>query len=583
MNQTEQRGLFYLRDSGGRHETTPGEYVNWAQRRAHELGVTFEGMPEEIDAMIREGRSISGDLFLDYGISGNILSRKGLNGLLKEAVSNPHITHVFIPRRDRLARPDDPLDGVRLEGILRNSGVTLVFMDRVCPAQPKGKRADVAELIMAVLDYDRSGQDRRDLAQKILYAHLRLAKEGFSTGGRPPYGFRRWLVKADGTKVRDLQPGERVRMAGHHVVWLPTAEEELKIIRRILKLLKTMSASRVAEKLNKESIPSPDTGRFRTDNGVKHQVSGLWHTPTIVNIARNPLLTAVCTYGTRSMGDQLRFTPEGPRVLESNDYRVDEKPKVIRNQESDRVTAPARFDPLVDPDEHQKLLAELDKRAGTQRGKPRSKDPAKNPLGSRIFDMKCTWPMYRAPYQDSFRYTCGFYLQSSGAECEHNHVSGPIATQFVLSCIRQRLLSPTMLPKLKERLNELAKRESQEDSHTKQIQAKTAELTKVQTDIQRASRNMALAESPEQWKAMGTVFDELKQQESRLQADLAKTQSIPANADVKSEVCAALEFVEDLVARLGGGEDFEVARQIFEATNAKLFLWFAPQRSKNGP
>ena len=146
MNQPEQRGLFYLRDSGGRHETTPGEYVLWAQRRAEELEVSFEGTPEEIDAMIREGRSISGDLFLDYGISGNVLSRLGLDGLLKEAVSNPQITHVFIPRRDRLARPHDPLDGVRLEEILRNSGVTLVFMDRVCSARPKGKRADVAEL-----------------------------------------------------------------------------------------------------------------------------------------------------------------------------------------------------------------------------------------------------------------------------------------------------------------------------------------------------------------------------------------------------------------------------------------------------
>ena len=123
----------------------------------------------------------------------------------------------------------------------------------------------------------------------------------------------------------------------------------------------------------------PRCGRLRTDNGVKHEVSGLWHQPTVVSIARNPLLMAVCSYGTRSMGDQLRFTPKGPRELESHDYRADEKPKVIRNQESDCVTAPARFEPLIPLEDHQQLIAILDQRSGTQRGKPRSQIPQEIP------------------------------------------------------------------------------------------------------------------------------------------------------------------------------------------------------------
>ena len=117
------------------------------------------------------------------------------------------------------------------------------------------------------------------------------------------------------------------------------------------------------------------------------------------------------------MGDQLRFTPEGPRELEAHDYRQDEKPKVIRNDTSERITATAHFEPVVDPQDHQTLLATLDERAGTQRGKPRSKDATRNPLGSRIYDMNCSWPMYREPYQDSFRYKCGYYIQSQGAFC----------------------------------------------------------------------------------------------------------------------------------------------------------------------
>ena len=103
--------------------------------------------------------------------------------------------------------------------------MTFVFMDKVVPPLERGQRADVAELIRDLLDYDQAGKFRRDLAQKIIYSQLALAKAGFSTGGRAPYGFRRWLVREDGTTVRQLADGESVRMAGHHVVWLPGPRE----------------------------------------------------------------------------------------------------------------------------------------------------------------------------------------------------------------------------------------------------------------------------------------------------------------------------------------------------------------------
>ena len=114
------------------------------------------------------------------------------------------VSHVLVPRRDRLARPDDPVDAVQLENDLRADGLTLVFMDRVLEPQVKGRRRDLGEMILALVEYDRSRQDRRDLAQKILFAQLALARLGFSIGGRPPYGFRRWLVGPDNRPVRRL-------------------------------------------------------------------------------------------------------------------------------------------------------------------------------------------------------------------------------------------------------------------------------------------------------------------------------------------------------------------------------------------
>ena len=89
--------------------------MRWAQRKAAALAVRFSGTPQQIEAMIREGRSQHGDLFLDYGIKGNQLQRPGLDALFRLALADLDITHVFIPRRDRFARPDDPLDAMKME------------------------------------------------------------------------------------------------------------------------------------------------------------------------------------------------------------------------------------------------------------------------------------------------------------------------------------------------------------------------------------------------------------------------------------------------------------------------------------
>ena len=204
------RALFLTRDSGGKAEMTPAQYVQWACGKAQELGLSLNGSGEMILEMIRNGESNRCDLYLDYDVCGNELSRPGLNRLLDRISSDPSISHVLIPRRDRLARPNEPVDAMKLEDSIRRLGVTLIFMNGSLPPLKRGERSDISHTIMACVEYDRAGRDRTDLAQKIIYAQLELAKAGYSIGGRPPYAFRRWLVKTDGTIVRKLEEGERV-------------------------------------------------------------------------------------------------------------------------------------------------------------------------------------------------------------------------------------------------------------------------------------------------------------------------------------------------------------------------------------
>ena len=56
MSRTEKgRAIFYTRDSGGKHETTPTQYVAWAKSKAAELSVRFDGTEDAIVAMIKNG------------------------------------------------------------------------------------------------------------------------------------------------------------------------------------------------------------------------------------------------------------------------------------------------------------------------------------------------------------------------------------------------------------------------------------------------------------------------------------------------------------------------------------------------
>ena len=116
---TKGRGLFYTRDSGGRHETTPARYVEEAKRKAESLGVTFTPTVEDIEQMQKDRLTELGDAFFDHDVCGNTTSRTALDALFRGVTQDLSISHVFIPRRDRLSRPNDPQDAINLENCLR--------------------------------------------------------------------------------------------------------------------------------------------------------------------------------------------------------------------------------------------------------------------------------------------------------------------------------------------------------------------------------------------------------------------------------------------------------------------------------
>ncbi len=464
---------------------------------------------------------------------------------------------MFCPRRDRLARPDQAVEGLLIEYQILQAGVSLVLLNRIVPPLRRGQRQDVGELVAALLDYHYSGEYRPDLAEKLSRAQLQLARAGFSMGGTPPYGFRRWLVReADHHPVRELADGERTKQAGHHVCWLSTDLARLAVVRRIVdRLGGGARAAEVARELTADRVPVP---------GRRPDGSAEWHPTTVRGLAVNPPPRAVVESGRRVEGTERRFTAAGPRPLADADYRADGRPKVVVNPPEARVAVPARgFEPVIDPARHAALVAELDARGASQRGKPRARAGAPNPLGGRVWDAGCTWPMYRHARGPTYRYTCSKYMQSNARECTHNWVDGPAATRFVLAAARQWLLSPAARAKLLAKLEGLAAAEVGFDATAREAEARRAALTAARQKMNRAETNLALAETEAQYKAVAAQFERLRADHDRLAAELEATPAPSANPE--AEVAAALAAL-DRLPELGGDDDDDgvMARQLFE-------------------
>ena len=280
------------------------------------------------------------------------------------------------------------------------------------------------------------------------------------------------------------------------------------------------------------------------------------------------------------MGDQRRFSADGPRALEEGECLPSGQPKVIRNPQEVTITAAAKYQPLIPLDQHDRLLETLDARAGTQRGKPRSRDPERNPLGGRVYDLACNWPMYRVPHGQHFRYTCGLYQQTHASQCSHNHVDGEQAVKFVLATIQQRILSTGMLAKLEQRIRQgLADAHSNHEQTDRQNKIQS-DLASVQSDLETVRKNLSRAKSDEQYKAISDEFDVLVAREKMLLADLAKAQEQKPQMNNEQMVKKAMELATSLPELAKSPTNFGDLGRLFSAVNAQMFLRFVPIQKK---
>lgn len=439
----KNHGLVQLRRSGSKQETSLEKQLSWARNRAKELGVTIDGTLEDLAHMQSNNLFAYKDIHLDDAKPGDDLERTGLTSLISRAREDKSVSHVFAFKRDRLGRPQNPAELTAIEVGLRHKGVTIVLSDKVLPPAVGGK-VDVADQIVSLLDFNTGYEFLIDHAQQMIYTQIEMARNGYSLGGRPPYGFVRALYSEATGELEYLPDGRSVKAKGCHVVWVPgNTPEDKEKLRTWLRMLdwKEMGwgNQRIANKLNELGTLSPDAGKTRHKNGLPYIVDGEWKQGTVRNLLNNRLIAGIFEVGKTSEGKHRRTGPNGPRDLDDSDYSSTGKLKKIRNPQDLITMGPAKFKPLIHPEKFERIQQKIASRECHQTGVPKCPDPGKYPLACRLVDLNCGSLMYGRPNSGRLLYACSSYMRTNGAECNNNNVDAEAMLNFVMNMLREQV------------------------------------------------------------------------------------------------------------------------------------------------
>jgi DNA invertase Pin-like site-specific DNA recombinase len=186
MARTKDRGLTYLRRSTDKQAISLPSQLEWAVAAAGRHGVTLDAGSADLAHMQTLRLHTYKAVRLDDGITGSDLTRPGFRAVIDDALADRGVSHLFIYKRDRFARPEDAMEVAQVEKKLLEAGLTLVFSDQVSQPYARGQ-ADMARDIGIWIGYYQGGEELRKHADRVLGFQRKLAEGGFRTGGNPPY------------------------------------------------------------------------------------------------------------------------------------------------------------------------------------------------------------------------------------------------------------------------------------------------------------------------------------------------------------------------------------------------------------
>jgi site-specific DNA recombinase len=242
-------------------------------------------LPSQFDAMrkyaTQQGFEIAGEFQDDYSGATPIEYRpEGGKAytMLKSGGADVIIAYTI----DRFVRPPEDGDEWDMPILIRG----LAKLGKEIHTVRRGKlNTNFADLLIALLDARKAGEERRDIRERTIRGTRAKAKSGRVIGMRAPYGYRH--IRDEHGKVVTLEIDETTgRIVRLIFEWYVHGDEHG--IR--------LSARTIAKRLSEMSAPTP--GELQRGYHRK-RASGMWQTSKVLEIIAHEVYAGVWWYGGR--------------------------------------------------------------------------------------------------------------------------------------------------------------------------------------------------------------------------------------------------------------------------------------------
>lgn len=194
-----------------------------------------------------------GQTYSDPAKSGLTLrGRTGLCKLLQDVTQGKQrYSVILVYDVSRWGRFQDDDEAACYEFICRRAGISV----RYC-AETFTNDQTVSSTLMKGLKRAMASEFSRELGGQVFEAKARVAASGFWAGGRPPFGFRRYLVSSDSSCNQFLRRGERKNLRTDHVKLVPGPPKDVRCVRKIFRMARSgqMTYADMARALNRQGF-----------------------------------------------------------------------------------------------------------------------------------------------------------------------------------------------------------------------------------------------------------------------------------------------------------------------------------------
>jgi site-specific DNA recombinase len=471
-----------------------------------------QSIPEQRRAVhalaAKEGYEIIREYDGDAAISGDATEkRKDFQRMSRDAQERRDFQIVLCWDQDRFGRFDS-LDagywikpfrdaGVRLETVAQGKIDWESFAGRLCYTVQQGAKHEFI----------------KDLARNALRGLRDAAQRGHWTGGKAPYAYVVVIVGKEGKKdIKKLAPGEPLPI--EVVRWLFQSYAD-----------KDVSLRWLAAELRRRNVLSP-------------RGKALWSSRTVRKILTSRVYVGDFVWNQEHKGSYHALVSG---EIQPRNKRVDKRRPTPPDE---WIIVEGTHKPLIDRELFERVQAKL---ASNQTRTTPTAGGGDWLLSGLLVCGHCGYRMTgdtqvhkNRPEWTQRRYRCNAYVVYGKGACHCHAINEAALVRCVLGKVREALLHPATLDKLREELKRQTEAPWEQDlGAARQLREQIAELG---AKINKGSQTLTLAEA-DLLPLIGKTLRQWQDERCQLEAELLHAESPPDGKDLKEQIAKAEKLV----------------------------------------